>query len=377
MRHDVRRRVSTYQSWADVPSNKFGTSEKSPKSRQKAKPVKSKPPPPAFTTMTNPNDIILSLLDENYKEIMWAQYRKLGRMNGSYDRENEVGQNVLFSLKKGMGTRGRFFKKSPHNFDLIECSEEVALEKIKSDLKRRMSSKHHWLGEVEKSAVAINRYPSRGVPTPVEVDEEAAASPTKTSSKKAKPKSYDSPYKKRYHGLGIPPEPAVGFPDGWVTRQVPRAKTTDKRLDRFWYSPTLGLAFRNRDEALQFASEVERVGGDEAKVVGLSVLPSNDNDKDPGPKVSAPEVSDATKEPHQATNRPLAPIFLKNYSKKKKAADLPDNTSEDVPSKFSRYPERKRKCTSSSESAAIVTDDTDSVSSMEATDEPRRKKAKI
>jgi len=382
--HDIRRRVSTAQSWAEGASNKAGKA-RSPmpsKSRQKAKPEKPRPPPPAFTTKTNSNDIILSLLDEKYKEIMWAQYRKLGRTNGTYDRENVAGMDILFTLKKGMGTRGRFFKKSPHSFDLIECSEDVALEKIKSDLKRRMSSKHHWLGEDEKKlemiAFAINRYPSRGSGAiPLEVAEAAVlSSPKKPSPKKMKAKSYASPFMKRNYGADIPSEPADGFPDGWLTRQIPRAKKTDKRLDRYWYSPVLGVAFRNREDAHHFAAEVEKAGGDESKVLGPSILSLEDGNDD-----SDEGSSDEKNEGKNTTNRPLAPIFLKNYGKKKKkaveatAAPLDEISSEEIPPRPSRYPDRKRKCTSSLDLAA-VSDGADSVSSVEVTDQPSRKKSR-
>lgn len=377
--------MSTSQSWAEGSSNKAGKG-RSPtpsKSRQKAKPEKPRPPPPAFTTKTNSNDVILSLLDEKYKEIMWAQYRKLGRTNGTYDRENVAGMDVLFTLKRKMGTRGRFFKKSLHGFDLIECSEDVALEKIKSDLKRRMSSKHHWLGEDEEdtelSAFAINRYPSRGSGAiPLEEAEAAMLfSPKKSSPKKAKAKSYASPYMKRNYGAEIPSEPADGFPDGWVTRQIPRAKKTDKRLDRYWYSPILGLAFRNKEDALYFAAEVEKSGGDESKVVGPSILSLDDGNDDPDEGSSNEKTEGKDK-----TNRPLAPIFLKNYGKKKKkkaveadTAPTDEISSEEIPPRPSRYPDRKRKCTSSLDLAA-VSDGADSVSSVEATDEPHRKKSR-
>lgn len=397
--HDIRRRVSTSQSWAGGSPNKAvkARSPLPPKSRQKAKPEKPRPPPPAFTTKTNSNDIILSLLDEKYKEIMWAQYRKLGRTNGTYDRENVAGMDILFTLKKGMGTRGRFFKKSPHSFDLIECSEDVALEKIKSDLKRRMSSKHHWLGEDEKemelTAFAINRYPSRGSGAiPLEAAEAAMLfSPKKSTPKKVKAKSYASPYMKRNYGAEIASEPADGFPDGWVTRRIPRAKKSDKRLDRYWYSPVLGLAFRNKDDAFHFASEVEKCGGDESKVVGPSILSLDDGNDDPD-ESSSNEKNEGSDEPDESssnkkdegkdkTNRPLAPIFLKNYSKKKKkaaeeaTAPTDEISIEEIPPRPSRYPDRRRKCTTSSDLAA-VSDGADSVSSVEVTNEPRRKKAR-
>jgi len=394
--HDIRRRVNTSPSWAEGSPNKArkGRSPMPPKSRQKAKLEKPRPPPPAFTTKTNSNDIILSLLDEKYKEIMWAQYRKLGRTNGTYDRENVAGMDILFTLKKGMGTRGRFFKKSPHSFDLIDCSEDVALEKIKSDLKRRMSSKHHWLGEDEKemelNTFAINRYPSRGSGAiPLEAAEAAVLfSPKKSTPKKMKAKSYASPYMKRNYGSDIPSEPADGFPDGWVTRQIPRAKKTDKRLDRYWYSPILGLAFRNKDDAFHFAAEVEKCGGDESKVVGPSILSLDDGNDDSdegssnGKNEGIDEPGEGENEGKDKTNRPLAPIFLKNYGKKKKkkaveeaAVPTDEISSEEIPPRPSRYPDRKRKCTSSSDLAA-VSDGADSVSSFEVTDEPHKKKSR-
>ena len=383
--HDVRRRVSTSQSWADTTPNKAikTRSPKTSQSRQKPTPLVSRPPP-AFTTKTNSNDVILSLLNEKYKATMWIQFRKLGRTNGSFDRENVAGMDVLFKLKRGMGTRGRYFKKAPHSLDLTECSEDQALDKIRSDLKRRMSSRHHWLGEDQRekdtAAHAINRYPIRvSGSIPSEVKEAAALfSPKKPhpSSKKSKPKLYASPYIKRNYGVDIPSEPAAGFPDGWVTRQIPRAKKTDKRLDRYWYSPMLGLAFRNRDDAHRFAKEVERAGGDESKVL-VPTIQAIDADK----KDQSPVSHDEKETVPNASNRPLAPIFLKNYGKKRKkladAAPEPhvDSSSEVVPSRSSRYPDRKRKCSSSADIAA-VSDGADSVSSVELVDEPRRKKSR-
>lgn len=62
----------------------------------------------------------------------------------------------------------------------------------------------------------------------------------------------------------LPTEPADGFPDGWVARRIPRLNPADKRTDRNWYSPKLGLKFRSKAEALRFVEKLEEAKGDEA-----------------------------------------------------------------------------------------------------------------
>jgi hypothetical protein len=65
----------------------------------------------------------------------------------------------------------------------------------------------------------------------------------------------------------LPTEPAEDFPDGWEVRRIPRLNPTDKRTDRNWYSPKLGLKFRAKSDALRFLGLVEAANGDEAAAI--------------------------------------------------------------------------------------------------------------
>jgi hypothetical protein len=65
----------------------------------------------------------------------------------------------------------------------------------------------------------------------------------------------------------IPTEPAEDFPDGWQIRRIPRLNPTDKRTDRNWYSPKLGLRFRAKSDALRFVEVLETFNGDEAAAI--------------------------------------------------------------------------------------------------------------
>eukprot|EP00986_Skeletonema_menzelii_P009030 scaffold3995_cov133-Skeletonema_menzelii.AAC.3 len=65
----------------------------------------------------------------------------------------------------------------------------------------------------------------------------------------------------------IPSEAAEGFPDGWVTRRLPRHNANDPRMDKYWYSPKLGLKFRNKDDAKRFLNKLEDANGDESEAI--------------------------------------------------------------------------------------------------------------
>ena len=65
----------------------------------------------------------------------------------------------------------------------------------------------------------------------------------------------------------IPTEPAEDFPDGWQIRRIPRLNHNDKRTDRNWYSPKLGLRFRAKSDALRFVEVLETFNGDESAAI--------------------------------------------------------------------------------------------------------------
>merc|ERR1712194_937353 len=138
---DIRRRVHTAKMWL-----KGEESENSLASRKPA------PTLPVCPTRMNSaktkslelggNDVVLSLLNEKYKNIMWSHFRKLGRAQGE---EEEFGRKIFLTLKKGLGKGGAFFKKPFHGKNLLQINDEVALQKVTQDLKRRMESSAKWL----------------------------------------------------------------------------------------------------------------------------------------------------------------------------------------------------------------------------------------
>lgn len=65
----------------------------------------------------------------------------------------------------------------------------------------------------------------------------------------------------------IPSEAAEGFPDGWLTRRLPRNNANDPRMDKHWYSPKLGLKFRSKDDAKRFLIKLEDANGDESEAI--------------------------------------------------------------------------------------------------------------
>ena len=91
----------------------------------------------------------------------------------------------------------------------------------------------------------------------------------------------------------LPTEPAgEGFPDGWVIRRITRKNLADKRTDRNWYSPKLGLRFRTKTDALRFLEKLENTQGDEVAAI-------TDFHEEKKPKQIANKISNRSKfSPH-------------------------------------------------------------------------------
>jgi hypothetical protein len=88
-------------------------------------------------------DIVLSLHDPTYKEIMWEQFNILGP-DRDKERETEVCDEVFILFKQNMRKRGTFFK-SVGGGNIIEVDDAVAREKILRDLRRRVETTNNWL----------------------------------------------------------------------------------------------------------------------------------------------------------------------------------------------------------------------------------------
>ena len=60
---------------------------------------------------------------------MWSHYKKLGRTQQGGCGENNVGEKIFRTLKKGLGKgRGRFFKKAVHGYDVFEVDDAESLQ---------------------------------------------------------------------------------------------------------------------------------------------------------------------------------------------------------------------------------------------------------
>jgi len=71
--------------------------------------------------------------------------------------------------------------------------------------------------------------------------------------------------------LQYPTTPAVNFPNGWVTRSVPRLSTKEgqQTSDLYYYSPQLGYKFRSKPEVQRFLDCIDKVSnGDERVAIG-------------------------------------------------------------------------------------------------------------
>eukprot|EP00578_Thalassiosira_sp_NH16_P000369 CAMPEP_0181140362 /NCGR_PEP_ID=MMETSP1071-20121207/35265_1 /TAXON_ID=35127 /ORGANISM="Thalassiosira sp., Strain NH16" /LENGTH=1283 /DNA_ID=CAMNT_0023227311 /DNA_START=344 /DNA_END=4195 /DNA_ORIENTATION=+ len=299
-------------------------------------------------TLAGDNDLVLSLLNDKYKNVMWSHFKKLGKAQKGGTGEGGVAKKILGSLKMGLG--GRFLKKSVRSDELYEVSESVALQKITRDLRRRMESSRKWLEEdINDTSSSVEESPSLS-PTrrarwggaqhtssavaDVQPKLSPSLHPQRKSIKSSEVKKHklESPSKTYHFGEGdahIPSKPAEGLPEGWVTRKIPRKNPRDSRVDTRWYSPELNLRFRSIHDAKTFAERVEASGKGEEAVVMQPMSPS--------------------KAASKSRKGPLAPIFLKDYGKKNKkqarSSEQPpdDEETKEVSSTSSRYPGRKRK----------------------------------
>lgn len=259
---------------------------------------------------------------------------------------------------------------------------------ITRDLKRRMDSSHNWMTSLAKkgdntasSSLSVSPKPSLTPTLKAKAEKSpstssavaANASPTLSPSRYPRRKSKSEMYPPEIvekvvqkpkqaktqtkHRFGdddvhITSMPAEELPEGWIKRRIPRSDPSDPRVDTRWYSPELNVKFRHLHAAKAFAQRVEDLGKGEAAAMQQS------SEKKTKPKT-----------------KPLAPIFLKDYGKKKKAktatrCNAALSPSVDIEEPERRYPGRKRK------QIHECLDDSHLVSDPETLFEPKTKKAK-
>lgn len=71
------------------------------------------------------NDVVLSLLNDDYRIIMWRQFQLLGE---SGTGEEEMAKDILQLMKKRLGKGGGIYKKDACSSDLFEVDDDVALK---------------------------------------------------------------------------------------------------------------------------------------------------------------------------------------------------------------------------------------------------------
>jgi len=370
-----------------------------------------------LSLMDDWNDVILSLKNDKYKTFMWSHFKKLGRKEKGGKGEAEMGRNIFLALQKGLGEGGAFFKKS-RDGEICEVDDDVALQKIIRDLKSRMESSRSWLGSNDGDTSSAEKSPTS---TPSRNGTRGSGKATKTIELQVKPRSSQSRYPRR----GAAPEPfpnqimdKVNEPDqikasplthrsGKEDTHTPSSpaqsflgKRKGNESPRSIPSPSATLGSRKSTRTTELRvkphsspSRYPRRGAgppsthimdtvNEPKRRKASPLTRHSGEEDTHiPSSQAQGIlgkgeAKATElAPSTATTkmkRPLAPIFLKSYDKKK---NPPAESKEpkESPRKSSRYPERKRK--QLTDDTHVVSDDAVSETSINKF-EPRTKKAK-
>lgn len=265
---------------------------------------------------------------------MWSHFRKLGRAHGE---DVEVGKKIFHTLKKGLGKGGVFFKKPSFTNNLLQINDDDALEKITRDLRRRLETCDRWLTNEREEAPSVEKKPRV---SPACKPRQLRQQPTSKAVAETAPQ-LSSRYPRR-GSQPAPPSPSKDSEEIPLDQEKPRPSPTHKaqhsRQDR------TSKAVPERKPHLS-SSRYPRRGSQPEPTISTDPMPQ----------------------------RPLAPIFLKSYGKKKK-----QSVSEEVPPAGSkqneeaprRYPARKRK--QITDDSHVVSDDATSSDVME----PRKKKVK-
>ncbi|KAL9186214.1 hypothetical protein ACHAXT_005452 [Thalassiosira profunda] len=108
------------------------------------------------TRVTNPGsaDVALSLKFPAYRKVMFTQFQRVGRKTpegDDADEMKELAKKILVRIQRmtrtAGGRKGRLLKaiKGKTYYEVVDA--EWALDKIGSDLRRRMESSHNWLNK--------------------------------------------------------------------------------------------------------------------------------------------------------------------------------------------------------------------------------------
>ena len=159
---DIKRRMKNWNLWSRSPEEPGGghprwrlrpgtadptsqpprenSAPASQPPRENSAPA-SQPPPRRSTRELTPRneptneleprdgDIILSLRDGLYKDVMYKHYKILGKRDpGDKGREAEMGSQIFRSLRSSLGREGRFFKRMSRGDYPYLIDDDGALE---------------------------------------------------------------------------------------------------------------------------------------------------------------------------------------------------------------------------------------------------------
>ena len=131
---DLRRRLDTTW-WLEEEVNS------SPSPKKKSSNVKAKAPKPSKPA----RNIIASLSDPEYREIMEKEFKKLGAKTGPDKREAQFAEDVFNRLKREGAVFCRRENHRDHDSTPTQMDDDEAFKKIRTDMQRRMESAKRWL----------------------------------------------------------------------------------------------------------------------------------------------------------------------------------------------------------------------------------------
>lgn len=127
----------TYTVESKTPAPEPAASKKKPPPEPAAKASlpkpttpKSTPTKPSASGKPHDDDVLLSLKNPRYKQIMFDKFKTLGKRTGGEENLNlnELKHEMFSFFKQGMGDDGRFLKSDRHMNDIWEVDDEDALE---------------------------------------------------------------------------------------------------------------------------------------------------------------------------------------------------------------------------------------------------------
>ena len=87
-------------------------------------------------------DVVLSLNDKRYKDVMWKKYNALGKKR-LWDREEGVAKEIFQYLKKSLGKGGRFWTKMSRSDLLFVVNDDGAFRSKCSQVSANVITSNH------------------------------------------------------------------------------------------------------------------------------------------------------------------------------------------------------------------------------------------